>query len=129
MGRDRFVEPNAVKLPLSDDDFVEVKERLSYGDEQRLSASLMGRVTAGSFAKVEDIPLEPERFGVDRLLIWIVDWSFKRGGKAVPVSREAIAALDPDTVAEIDDALAEHIAGIEAGKKAVPVPIRRKRTS
>lgn len=119
MPRYRFVDPDAVRLNLSDDDWIEVKKRLTYGEQQRLNgAAMAGKMSKDSPEEME-LGMDWERFNLERLSLWLTDWSFQdQKGKPVKLSRSAISALDPDTVAEIDAALDRHIEELEAEKKA-----------
>ena len=118
MGRNRFVSNEIVRLELSDDDWIEVKKRLSYAEQQRLATGAFSRM--GMADKEIELKMDSETFNCQRLLIWIVDWSFANAkGKQVPVTLDAIKQLDPDTAAEIDDALAVHIEAVAAEKNAL----------
>ena len=102
MGRSRFVIPNTVRLELSEGDWIEVKERLTYGEQQALAGASLDKMTPGS----TDIAINLQRYDIMRLDTWIVRWSFcDANGKAVKKTRDAIAALDPATAKEINDAL------------------------
>ena len=104
MGRNRFVAPLTVRLDLSDGDWIEVKERLTYGEQQRISSSGV------KYRDADGLVLDLEKSGVTRLLTWIADWSFVGpDDKQRPVTKEAIWELDPGTAREIDAALSEHI--------------------
>jgi len=123
MGRQRFVTPATVRLELSDGDWVEIKDALSYGEQQRLNAEMMASsVTDGQMAMV----LRWDSYNLERLRIWLVDWSLEDAtGKRVPISRDSIAALDNDTAEEIGAALEAHIKAQEATKNpptAAPKP-------
>ena len=118
MGRNRFVSNEIVRLELSDDDWIEVKKRLSYAEQQRLATGAFSRM--GMADKEIELKMDSETFNCQRLLIWIVDCSFVNAkGKQVPVTLDAIKQLDPDTAAEIDDALAVHIEAVAAEKNAL----------
>jgi len=121
MARNRFVVPNTVRVELSDGDWVELKDRLTYGEQQRLASSALTRMTnAGADAGIE---LDFEKHSLMRMETWLVDWSFVGlNGKPVSITRAAIAALDPDTAAEIDAAITKHVEEIEAAKNAVTPP-------
>ena len=117
MGRNRFVSNEIVRLELSDDDWIEVKKRLSYAEQQRLATGAFSRM--GMADKEIELKMDSEAFNCQRFLIWIVDWSFVNAkGKQVSVTLDAIKQLDPDTAAEIDDALAVHIEAVAAEKNA-----------
>ena len=129
MSRNRFVEPEVVRLELTEGDWVEVKKELTYGEEQRLAGAAMTSMNIQSDSdraktRTEDgegvrVNLENERYAILRLYTWLVDWSFENAvGKRVKVSREAIANLGADTAHEIDEALSAHIAKREEAKNA-----------
>jgi hypothetical protein len=122
MARSRFVLPNTIRLDLSEGDWIEVKERLTYGEQQRLAGGAMARAT-GMGSESVGVDLDFERYNLLRVTTWLVDWSFvDPKDKQVPVSREAVAALDPDTMVEIDAALTAHIEALEASKNRKPSP-------
>lgn len=114
--KNRFVTPNTVRLELSDDDWIEIKERLTYGEQQALGNSALVGTRAGGFevdfARVPQI----------RMATWITDWSFANAdGKSIPVSPAAIANLDPETAEEIISALNDYQAQRDADPKDVKV--------
>ena len=114
MSRNRFVVPSTVRVDLSDGDWIEIKERLTYGEQQRLSSSALTRMISGEDAGIE---LDFEKHSLMRMETWLVDWSFVGpNGKPVGITRRAISALDPDTAAEIDAAITAHIEALEAAK-------------
>lgn len=110
-----------VRLPLSDEDWIEVKNELSYGEEQRLASAGLGKVAVSTLTpetETAEVGLDLENYNIRRLSMWLVDWSFcDENDKRVDLSPDAIGALDPATVTEIDDALTAHIEAVEAGKK------------
>lgn len=125
MGRNRFVTSEVRRLELSDGDWIEVKRRLSYGEQQRYTTAGLGKVqstaSAGDAGDGADASFEINwaAIGVERVLVWLVDWSFRdERDKAVRITRDSIRALDPETFKEIDDALTLHIAAEEAEKNA-----------
>lgn len=119
MSRNRFVEPKTVRLELSDGDWVEVKARLTYGEEQRLASA---GLTSVKGARVQDatVGIDLERYNLAKLEVWLVDWSFRDArDKPAKLTRSAIAALDPDTAEEIMAALDAHIERLDDEKKAL----------
>lgn len=115
MGKNRFVTPDTARVELSDGDWIEIKERLTYGEQQRLAGGALTRMSGTGYGAAID--LDFERYNLLRMETWLVDWSFVgANGKPVKLSRAAIAALDPETAAEIDAALTKHIEEIEAAK-------------
>jgi hypothetical protein len=119
MPRSRFVEPETVRLELSDGDWIEIKKELTYGEAQRVAGSALSRVHVGGKAEAS-IDLEQETYQVLRLYTWLVDWSFAgKDGRRVRISKDAIGNLQSDTVAEIDAALTAHITAQDAEKNAL----------
>ena len=115
MGKRRFVSAAVVRLPLTDDDWIEVKERLSYGEQQRLTGTAVGRAGNGG------VGINFADYEIEKLLVWLVDWSLRdEDDKPVKLCRSAIEALDPETASEIDEAIAKHIEGQERGKEQSP---------
>ena len=112
----RLILPNTVRLELSDGDWVEVKERLSYGESQRLSSSMLRYVKTDTGEN--EIGIDFAKHSLLRMETWLTDWSFRdHNDKPVPLSRSAIENLDAQTAGEIDEALTAHI---EALGKAPP---------
>ena len=127
MPRNRFVEPETVRLELTDGDWIEVKKELTYGEEQRLAGAAMSVKSQldGDKQVSGDIQLdmENERFAVLRFYLWLVDWSFiNKALKPVKLTKAAIANLQHETADEIDQVLTRHIARVEEERKNVPSP-------
>jgi len=121
-----FVEPTTVRLQLSEDRWVEAKERLNFGELQALNAAGLTRASAGTSngnaVTADDFGLELDmaRWMVERIAVWLVDWSFHdKNDKPVKLSRDAIRSLDPAVAQEIQDALDAHVAAQEALGKAI----------
>jgi len=129
MGRNRFVTLETARLELSDDDWIEVKHELSYGEEQRLASSGLSKVavsTVGANPDEVEVGMDMEAHNICRLSLWIVDWSFcDASDKRMDVSPTAIGMLASSTVREIDEALMAHIEAMAAEKNAP----RRKRVA
>ncbi len=122
--RDRFADGSAVRLELSEGDWVLVRAELSYGQQRRLATVGLTGVPAvlAETGQGEQLTVDWARFEVERLATWVIDWSFTDAdGDHVVVSREAIENLAPETAAEINEALDRHIGALEA-KKAPPAP-------
>lgn len=114
MSRCRFVQPDVVRLTLSDGDFIDVKRQLNAGEQRRLFAHMMRDMTPG-----EKVTLIPEQVGRTKLEAYIVGWSFADAeGKPVPVSPSAIDNLDTETYAEMVKAIDDHEAVQEQEREA-----------
>ena len=119
--RDRFASGAGVRLELSDGDWVLVRQELTYGQQRRLAgAGLSGVPQAlAEQGQGESLSIDLAAFDIERLVTWIMDWSFvDADGGHVVVSREAIEALHPDTAAELQQALDAHVEALEAKKGA-----------
>lgn len=121
--RERFASGAQVRLELSDGDWVAVRAELTYGQQRRLAAAGLSGVP-GALAEQgqgRGLSVDLAAYDLERLATWLLDWSFKDGdGDHIILSRERIEALHPDTAAEINAALDNHIEALEA--KKVPEP-------
>lgn len=126
--RDRFASGAAVRLDLSDGDWVLVRQELTYGQQRRLATAGLQGLPPGA-GSAEDAPGGPgmgltvdwAAFEIERLVAYLMDWSLlDADGERVVVSREAIEALHPDTAKEIQEALDRHLEGQEAKKAPAP---------
>ena len=118
MGRNRFVIPETVRLELSDGDWIEVKKRLTYAEQQQLEAAGLGGLKTTTGKDVGEIAIDWERYKMARFVVWIVDWSLRDiNDKPVRFSISAIAALELDTVLEIENAISKHVEAMEEEKK------------
>jgi len=110
MKRNRFVAPRSVRIPLSEGDWIEIKERLSIGDARAATASFIG-----SYTKDGSRTPNLETLGMGEVLAYLLDWSFRdENDKPVKVSLEAVKALDMDTYAEVEAAISGHSAALNA---------------
>lgn len=115
MARSRFVAPTTARLGLTDGDWVEIKERLSFGETQALTAATLAQSGNLAGGEAPTLQLDLAGYKVERLCAYLIDWSFRDAdGRAVDVSRAAIMALDPATADEIDAALDAHLEAMGA---------------
>ena len=128
--RDRFASGAAVRLEVSDGDWVLVRRELSYGQQRRLAASGLTGIDP-AVTEGQRLQVDLAAYDLERLVVWVLDWSFRDAdGEPVVVSREAVEALHPDTAAEINAVLDAHIEAQDAKKApAVPGPSGRAATS
>jgi hypothetical protein len=114
MGRNRFVQPDIVRLTLSDGDYIDIKKELNAGETRRVFARLVKDMEAG-----EKVKLEPEKVGLTKLQEYLVAWSFvDNDGRPVDLTEGAIDNLDQDTYREIADAIEAHETKITAEREA-----------
>ena len=118
MGRNRFVVPKVTRLPLSDGDWIEVKDELTVGEARAVTQSFVGVINP-------DGSRTPNRetLGMGQVFAHLVDWSLKDANdKPVPLTMDALKALSLDDFREIDDALDRHLEAVDAAKKKIPMP-------
>ena len=113
MGRNRFVDPRTKRLELSDGDWIEVKERLTFGETEHMrAATIQKKFQLDELGAIDlrAIEISIEQARISKLAEWLADWSFcDSADKPVPLSRQAIEALDPETANEVNEAVDKHI--------------------
>lgn len=116
MGRQcRVVDPETVTIQISGEDWIEVKKRLSYGEFNKMQASLVSEIR-------QDGRVTPnlENVEIAQVLAYLVDWSLiDSKGKTIPIDTEgrkraAVESLHKDTVKEIVAAVTAHVEAMEA---------------
>lgn len=113
-----FITPAKVHKEMSDGGWIDIKERLTYGEQKRLETGAMGKLSGGT-EEEPAINLDFEKYNITRLLTWIVAWSQQDAlGQMIPIDRDSIAALHPDIATEIEDVLTAHIQELEDAKNA-----------
>lgn len=110
MVKSRFVSAGVTRLPLSDGDWVEVKNEISWQEQRRITASAWSpRMDVNT--QTWDAEMNWTEVEFERMATYIVDWSFRDADdKPVAVSRSALNNLRQDTVDEIKAALDAHVA-------------------
>lgn len=104
MSRCRFVQPDIVRLMLTDGDWVDIKRELTTGEQREMFGEMRRQ-----FAPGETPIFDGVQVGRARTAAYVVAWSFvDAGGKPVSVSRSAFDGLDVDTSAEIIKAIDAH---------------------
>ena len=114
----RFINPVVVRLPLSQGDWIEIKERLTVGEQKRVDVSGLKRMHPTPGQASSPIDTDFAEFSFARTTAYLVDWSFTGSDdKAVPVSRASIEALTTETYREIEDAITAHVEALTEAKK------------
>ena len=114
MARCRFVQPETVTLDLSDSDWVEVKKRLTVGEERAAFQQIVGEVNSAGWRRPN-----VEMMGLAEVQAYIVDWSFRGAdGKRVEPNMAAIKALDKASYNELETAIQKHIEAMDAEENA-----------
>lgn len=117
MGKNRTVLPSVTRVPISDGDWVELKDELNVGEQKRLEAAGLkapiiadGRIYS---------PIDWEVHDQLRALIWVTDWSLKGpDDKDLKLNMASVQALNVETFEEINKAIIEHVRVQAEAKKA-----------
>jgi len=114
VARCRFVQPELVRIDLSDGDWIEVKRELNAGESRRVAARLVKTMHFNERAEVD-----AEQVGFSKVVEYLIDWSLVDiGGRHVPVSEASIRNLESATYTEIEQAIERHEAAVEAAREA-----------
>lgn len=114
MGKLRFVQPDVTRLDLSEGDWIEVKKRLTVGEEREAFQAVVGEVNTEGWRRPN-----LKMMGIAELAAYIVDWSFDdAAGKRTKPSAAAIGGLSPEDFKEVEDAVTAHIAAIASEDEA-----------
>jgi hypothetical protein len=112
--RSRFVQPDIVRLPLSDNDWIDIKKELNTGEQRRVFSDFVKTARTG-----EEWTVDPEKVGMTKVLAYLLAWSFvDADGKPVDVSEGAIKSLNIASFREVKDAIDAHDAQIEKDREA-----------
>lgn len=88
----------------ADGDFLDVKKQLTSGEQRAVFTNLVKEWTAGERAE-----LNPAQVGTTKILAYVIGWSFvDANGAPVPFSESALNNLDPESFAEITQAIDAH---------------------
>lgn len=111
--RCKFVQPEVVRLPLSDDEWIDIKRELNAGETRRIYTDLITDFRAGEQAK-----LDPRAVGLTKMLNYIVGWSFcDAQDRPVPFSQAALENLEPGTYKEVNEAVEKHDQAVEKARE------------
>ena len=83
------------RIELGEGDWVDIKRRMSYGDQQKV----VGRfIKLGLVGKTPQAELDMQSAEILTLLLNIKAWNLKdKEGKDAPINEESISNLDPAT--------------------------------
>lgn len=114
----RFVQVGTKRLPI-DDDWIEIKNLLTVGEQKRVDTSGLKKISTGATkGESPDIVVDFAEFSFARTLAYLTNWSFTDDkGVGVKVSRAAVEALDGETYAKIEAAITAHVEGLAEAKK------------
>ena len=109
-----FVRPETVRLPLSDGQWILVKQRLNTG-EHRAHLARCSVVGSDGRRRVESLT-----HGLSLVVAYLLDWSLSDVGIRDASEAALTAALDnlePDRFVEIREAVAAHELAMEAARE------------
>lgn len=97
------------RIEFDDGEWVDIKRRMSYGDDQALSAHYLKiRAKLEQLKPDVDVDLNIESGNIALLTLNIKAWSFKdKKDKPLPVNKTTIAMLDRDTSTRIVSEIAK----------------------
>ncbi len=129
MGRSKFVQPEVLRLNLTDGEWIDVKKELNVGEARAAHGRLYKPMHFGERAEID-----PEQVGLAKTVAYIVGWSLTNSdGKPEPFSEEALLSLSVDVYQEIEKAVDAHEtkqdAEREARKNATGEPMKSSETS
>lgn len=109
-----FVTPETVKLPLSDEQWILVKKRLTHGEQDAMMARVMPHLTPG-----EKMQVDSKGARAIRVAVYLIGWS-----ASVPMTADlpeqdkidTLNALEPASFDEIETAINRHVEAVNAEK-------------
>lgn len=120
MSRNRFIVPDTVRIPLSNEEWIEIKKELNAGEERKQSALALVPILLNG--KIVD-RVDWSQYEILRALLWLVKWHVHdEKGEVPPLTLDSIRALDVETFNEINDHIYVHVMEIAALKKAAKNP-------
>lgn len=116
MSRKWFVDPVTTQVDLGDGTWLELKNRLTLGEERDAMKALY-RTESG--VPTPDLGM----IGVADVMAYLVDWSLTRDGKRVDISSDgkklaALRSMSQDAFEVIHTAVAAHIKAMTAERDA-----------
>jgi len=121
----RFVQPSTKRLDLSDNEWIEIKQELTIGERKASETAGMTRLVADTDdATKSAIQLDWRKFGIERALAYLVNWSAKHPvtGDAIPLTRDTLSSLDTASFEEIENAISAYLKERDAAKKLSGTP-------
>jgi hypothetical protein len=109
-----IVAPEAVRLPLSDGDWIDVRKRLNHGEHSRMLERLFILTPEGEARR------DPLKWADVIVTTYLLDWSLsdpakgRLGIRDQPLSaiQAALDLIDPDDFAEVREAVETHASAV-----------------
>jgi hypothetical protein len=119
MGRNRFLQPETVRIDIGDGDWILVKKRLNIGEQRKAHAAVIKEVRADG-----RVTPDLEMLGKAEVIAYLLDWSLcDAHGKPVRVDNEGAKAAAIDNLTQedfeiISGAIAAHADAMKAARAA-----------
>lgn len=101
--RSWFVSANVTRRELSEGEWVDFKDELSYGEQRAIDDAAVKFLSANRDTGQRQVGIDSRAHAVEELYQWLADWSLDRA-----LSRETVAALKADRFEELRRALDAH---------------------
>jgi hypothetical protein len=109
-----LVAPEAVRLPLSDGDWIDVRKRLNHGEHSRMLERLYIITPEGEARR------DPLKWADVIVTAYLLDWSLTdpaKGrleirGQSFSAMQAALDLIDPDDFAEVREAIETHASAV-----------------
>jgi hypothetical protein len=113
-----FVTPETDVIPLPGGQWIEVKKRLTVGEERSAFQAIVGEVNQAGWRRPN-----VEMIGLAEVAAYLVGWSLTQGAKPVQIDTDglkiaALKALHPSKYKLIEDAITAHIEKMDAAEAA-----------
>ena len=102
MSKNRFALLETGRLELSEGDWIEIRKELTYGDILDLQEASTAPDENG------ELRFNGREFSINRIMAWVVAWSFEDENGPVELTRDAVKALNAEAAGEINRALNEY---------------------
>ena len=117
---------DVVRVDIGDEKWVAIKQKMSYGDHQRLAAYYMkvqAKLQQLRTGSIEDANVELDLEQGDKMLLFInvKDWNLPhpdKPGEVMPVTYDTVNELDPDIAAIVLQQIGERNPPVEFPKVA-----------
>jgi hypothetical protein len=97
MGRYRFVQPDVVRLPISDGDFIDIKKQLNHGERDDMFAAMSATSPVG-----DRLRFDARRVRTLKVLTYLVGWSLTKPDPETQDDKPVVWSLDVPEQTRID---------------------------
>lgn len=112
---DWFVNPETTVLQLAGGQWIEVKNRLTVGEERAAFQQIVGEVNSATGYRKPNV----EMLGLAEVATYLVGWSLTHNGSPVKIDTDglkiaALKSLRPDRYKVIEEAIEAHVTAMDA---------------